>query len=154
MDIEKSITLAAPATQVWQLILDPEIMARCVPGVASVTVVSESEYLASIKVKISFVSANFKIRTQITERQENQLLRCEGQGEEAALASKLKHASEIHLTQDGDSTTLRIASKVDVFGRIGSMGLSAMKTKVDRMWDEFCVALQQRIEGVPQSAAG
>ena len=152
MDIEKSITLAAPAAQVWQLILNPEIMARCVPGVESVTVVSESEYLASIKVKISFVSAHFKIRTQITERQENLLLRCEGQGEEAALASKLKHASEIHLTQDGNSTTLRILSRVDVFGRIGSMGLSAMKTKVDRMWDEFCVALQQRIESTTPSA--
>jgi len=153
MDIEKSITLSAPATQVWQLLLDPQIMAGCVPGVESVTVVSETEYLASIKVKISFVSANFKIRTQITERQENQLLRCEGQGEEAALASKLKHASEIHLTPDGDTTTLRILSKVDVFGRIGSMGLSAMKTKVDRMWDEFCVALQQRIEGATQATA-
>ena len=152
MDIEKSITLSAPAAQVWQLILNPEIMARCVPGVESVTVVSESEYLASIKVKISFVSAHFKIRTQITERQENLLLRCEGQGEEAALASKLKHASEIHLTQDGNSTTLRILSRVDVFGRIGSMGLSAMKTKVDRMWDEFCVALQQRTESTTPSA--
>ena len=153
MDIEKSITLSAPAAQVWQLILDPQIMAGCVPGVESVTVVSETEYLAKIKVKISFVSANFKIRTQITERQENQLLRCEGQGEEAALASKLKHASEIHLTPDGDTTTLRILSKVDVFGRIGSMGLSAMKTKVDRMWDDFCVALQQRIEGATQATA-
>ena len=150
MDIEKSITLAAPAAQVWQLILDPQIMARCVPGVTSVTVVSETEYLASIQVKISFVSANFKIRTHITERQENQLLRCEGQGEEAALASKLKHATEVHLTPADGSTTLRIVSKVDVFGRIGSMGLSAMKTKVDRMWDEFCVALQQRIEGATQ----
>ena len=33
MDIEKSVTLAAPAAQVWQLILDPQIMAGCVPGV-------------------------------------------------------------------------------------------------------------------------
>ena len=152
MDIEKSVTLAAPAAQVWQLILDPQIMAGCVPGVESVTVISESEYLVAIKVKISFVSANFKIRTQITERQENQLLRCEGQGEEAALASKLKHASEIQLSQDNGSTTLRICSKVDVFGRIGSLGLSAMKTKVDRMWDEFCAALKEKIESTVQAS--
>jgi hypothetical protein len=34
-------------------------------------------------------------------------------------------------------TGLRVKVKADVFGRLGSFGLSVMKTKADRMWEEF-----------------
>ena len=147
MEIEKTVQLKATPLQIWRLILDPTLMAQCVPGVMSVEVVSEDEYLAVIQVKISFVSAKFKIRTQITEREAPACLRCVGQGEDAALASKLKHQTEVTLqASDDDGTALTIRSKVDVFGRVGAFGLSAMKTKVDRMWDEFCVALKERLE--------
>jgi hypothetical protein len=34
---------------------------------------------------------------------------------------------------------------VEIFGRVGTFGLSAMKTKADRMWDEFVVNLQNSL---------
>ena len=34
-------------------------------------------------------------------------------------------------------TELTVRVKVDVFGRLGSFGLNVMKTKADRMWEEF-----------------
>src|SRR5262249_36895719 len=36
-------------------------------------------------------------------------------------------------------------ARVEVLGRLGSFGLSAMKTKADRMWDEFAANLVARI---------
>ena len=147
MDIEKKVQLQATPSQIWGLILDPQLMAQCVPGVESVEVISDDEYLVVIKVKISFVSATFKIRTHIAEREEGVRMHCVGQGEDAALASKLKHATDVVLSEPQPGTTeLTIKSKVDVLGRVGSFGLSAMKTKVDRMWDEFCVALKDKLE--------
>jgi hypothetical protein len=54
------------------------------------------------------------------------------------VASSLKQQSEMFLAERADGTTeLRIKVKVDVLGRLGSFGLSVMKTKADRMWDEF-----------------
>ena len=82
MDIEKTMLVAAPIDQVWRLLLDPKVMAGCVPGVQSVQVLSDTEYLAEIKVKISFISANFKIKTTILETRPPHYLRCEGTGEE------------------------------------------------------------------------
>ncbi|MGN6462203.1 MAG: SRPBCC domain-containing protein [Pseudolabrys sp.] len=132
------MVIAAPIDRVWSVLLDPKIMAGCVPGVQSVDVLSDTEYLATIKVKISFISANFKIKTTILETKPPHYLRCEGTGEDSTVASTVKQTSEMFLTSQPDGATeLRVKAKADVFGRLGSFGLSVMKTKADRMWEEF-----------------
>ena len=81
-------------------------------------------------------------------------LRSEGTGEDASVASSLKQQSEIFLTELPDGgTELRMKVKVDVLGRLGSFGLSVMKTKADRMWEEFGQNLVARLEGGPLVAA-
>jgi carbon monoxide dehydrogenase subunit G len=112
-------------------------MAGCVPGVQSVEVLSDTEYLASIKVKISFISANFKIKTTVLETRPPNYLRCEGTGEDSSVASSLKQTTEMFLTQQQGGTEIRIKTHAEVFGRLGSFGLSVMKTKADRMWEDF-----------------
>jgi carbon monoxide dehydrogenase subunit G len=137
VDIEKSMVVRAPIDQVWRLLLDPKVMAGCVPGVQSVQVLSDTDYLADIKVKISFISANFKIKTTILETRPPNYLRCEGTGEDSSVASSLKQTTEMFLTQQQGGTEIRIKTRAEVFGRLGSFGLSVMKTKADRMWEEF-----------------
>ena len=147
MEIEQVMTVAAPAARVWDMLLDPNVMGGCVPGMQSIEVVSPTEYVALMHVKISFVSAKFKLRTRIVEQRAPHYLRSEGTGEDASVASSLKQQSEIFLTELPDgSTELKMAVKVDVVGRLGSFGLSVMKTKADRMWEEFGRNLVQRIE--------
>lgn len=80
MELEKTLTVAAPRSRVWELLLDPKIMAGCVPGTQSVEVISDVEYLAEIKVKISFIAARFKVRTKIVESRPPDYLRIEGTG--------------------------------------------------------------------------
>lgn len=154
MEIEKTMTVAAPAAQVWQMLLDPNVMGSCVPGMQSIEVVSDVEYIARIHVKISFISAKFKLRTTIVEQRAPHYLRCEGTGEDASVASSLKQQSELFLAELPDGRTeLRMKVKVDVLGRLGSFGLSVMKTKADRMWEEFGQNLVARLEGGPVAAA-
>jgi uncharacterized protein len=138
VELEKTLTVAAPRPRVWELLLDPKIMAGCVPGTLSVEVLSDVEYLAEIKVKISFIAARFKLRTKIVEARPPEYLRIEGTGEDSSVASSMKQNSELFVTDLGDgSTQIRIKVTADVLGRLGSFGLSVMKTKADRMWDEF-----------------
>lgn len=149
MEIEKVLVVDAPADRVWSMLLDPNVMGGCVPGMKSIQVVSDVEYIAVIHVKISFISAKFKLNTKIVEQRAPNYLRTEGTGEDASVASSLKQQSEIFLTPlDDGKTELRIKVKVDVLGRLGSFGLSVMKTKADRMWDEFGQNLVNRLNGV------
>ncbi|MEK7944374.1 SRPBCC family protein [Pigmentiphaga sp. YJ18] len=148
MEIEKVLTVAAPAAKVWDMLLDPTVMASCVPGMKSIEVVSDVEYNAVIHVKISFISAKFKLRTRIVEQRAPEYLRAEGTGEDSSVASSLKQQSEIFLTALPDGQTeLRTKVTVDVLGRLGTFGLSVMKTKADRMWEEFSQNLATRLAG-------
>lgn len=148
MEIEKTLMLDAPPARVWALLLDPNAMGACVPGMESIEVVSDDEYVAVMKVKIAFISARFKLKTRIVERDEPRYLRAEGTGEDASVASSLKQTSEMWLQErDGGGTELRMQVKVDVLGRMGTFGLGVMKTKADRMWDEFGVNAAARLAG-------
>src|SRR5690606_1581481 len=85
-------------------------------------------------------------------------LRVEGTGEDASVASSLKQTSEIFLSETPQGgTELKIKVNVDLLGRLGTFGLSVMKTKADRMWDEFGKNLAARLEGkledAPEAAA-
>jgi carbon monoxide dehydrogenase subunit G len=154
VEIEKTVVVPAPANRVWELLLDPQVMGGCVPGMQSIQVISDLEYVAEIKVKVSFISAKFKLKTTIVEQRAPHYLRTEGTGEDTSVASSLKQTSEIFLTEQADGRTeLRILVKVDVLGRLGTFGLSAMKTKADRMWDEFTEKLVARITGTGDAAA-
>lgn len=154
MEIDKTLALPAPPAQVWALLLDPAAMAQCVPGMQSVEVVSPDEYTAVMQVKVAFVSARFTLRTRIVERREPAYLRTEGTGEDAAVASALRQTSEMFLDPGPDGgTTLRLRVQVDVVGRIASFGLAAMKTKADRLWDEFGVNLAARLGAAEAVAA-
>lgn len=154
MEIEKTLTVSAPREQVWALLLDPQVMAGAVPGMKSIEVVSPTEYVAVMHQKISFITAKFKLRTHIVEQRAPEYLCAEGTGEDASVASSLKQRSEIFLTPTADGRTeLRTKVSVDLLGRLGTFGLSVMKTKADRLWEEFGANLKARIEGGGVSTA-
>lgn len=151
MEIEKTLVTAAPPARVWELLLDPNVMGACVPGMESIEVLSDVEYIAHMAVKIAFINARFRLHTKIVETCAPHYLRTEGTGEDDSVASSLRQSSELFLTAlDDGGTQLRIRVEVDVLGRLGTFGLSVMKTKADRMWDEFGANLLARLS--PQGA--
>ena len=146
MEFDKTTRVAAPIDQVWRMLLDPHVMGACVPGMESIEVLSETEYLVHINVKVSFVSARFKVRTRIVETRPPAYLRSDGAGEDSTLANSLKQSSEVFLAAVGENATeLRMKLKIDVFGRLGGFGLNIIKTKADRMWEDFGRNLSERI---------
>lgn len=146
MELELTHVFDAPADRLWALLLDPQEMAGCVPGMKSVEVISDTEYRARIQIKIAFISAKFDVRTVITEMTPPGFLRCETSGEDSAVGSSVKSVNEMTLTalEDG-RTELRVTSKATVLGRLGSLGLNPMKTKAERLWEQFCGNVEARL---------
>jgi len=148
MEIDKTLILPASPERVWSLLLDPQAMAQCVPGMQAVQVVTPDEYTAEMVTKVSFITARMKLRTRIVERDEPRYLKAEGTGEDSGVASSMKQTTEMHLEPlpDGQSQ-LRLKVKVDVVGRLATFGLSALKTKADHLWDEFGQNLVKHLQG-------
>src|SRR4051794_37421334 len=105
VEFEKATAVAAPIADVWRMLLDPHVMGACVPGMESIDVVSQREYVVLMHVKVSFVAARFKVRTRIVEARAPVYLRSEGAGEDSTLANTLKHASEVFLSQSPNGET-------------------------------------------------
>lgn len=148
MELEFSHVFDASAQDLWSVLLNPDRVGACVPGMQSVTVVSDSEYRARIRVKIAFISAHFDLRTVITEAQPPSFLRAEASGEDGKIGSSVKARVEMRLTPlAGGQTELRVAAQADVLGRLGTLGLSPMRTKAEGMWAQFCAALAAVLAG-------
>lgn len=142
MELELSHIFPIPIETLWTFILDPQRVSKCVPGMQSVDVISDTEYNASIKVKIAFISAQFSIRTVITEMKAPHHLQAEANGQDKSIGSAVKALVDMKLTTiDANQTELRITSKATIFGRLGTLGLTPMRTKAERMWEAFCTAL-------------
>lgn len=147
MDIEKSIDVATSAERLWSFLLDPKSISTCVPGLTSIEVVSETEYVSVVQAKVSFINVNFRVRTLVTDSRAPGYLRSESKGEDAAAASSVKAVTEMFLTPIDDAhTRLRVSARTELLGRLGTFGLNVMKTKADRMWEEFGEALKARVE--------
>jgi carbon monoxide dehydrogenase subunit G len=138
MLFENTKTIQAPIERVWAMLFDPKLMAECVPGTESVETISATEFVVHVRVKVSFISARFKVNLNVVETRPPTYLRSEGSGADSMVANSFKQWSEVFLTAKGhDTTELTIKSKVDVLGRLGTFGLSIIKTKADRIWEEF-----------------
>jgi carbon monoxide dehydrogenase subunit G len=148
MEFEFRHHFDATPEALWQVLLDPDRVGACVPGMQSVTVISDTEYRARIRVKIAFISAHFDIRTVITETDPPTFLRAEASGEDGKIGSSVSAKVEMRLTPTGDSQTeLCVKAKADVLGRLGTLGLNPMRTKAEGMWGQFCEALALQLSG-------
>jgi uncharacterized protein len=82
LKIEGSYTFDAPRERVWQVLLDPKIMAQCMPGCESLKEVAPDQYEATMKVGIAAVKGNYKGKVFIKEKQapSHYILSGEGSG--------------------------------------------------------------------------
>lgn len=146
MRLEYACVVETDKTRLWKFLLDPTKLVDCISGVENVKVINDDEYEADIRIKISFISARFLVKVRIIERREPEYLLCEGSGEDRGIASSMSQKTEILLTEvAGNRTQLEVNSEVDVLGRLGALGLAAMKTKADRMWKEFAASVNERL---------
>ena len=69
MKIEGNYEFNAPREKVWQVLLDPQIMAQCLPGCESMVEVGPDQYEANVKVGIAAIKGSYKAKVRIAEKQ-------------------------------------------------------------------------------------
>ena len=69
MQVQGSTIISAPRERVWALLQDPEVLARCVPGVTELIPSGEDQYNALLNVAVGPVKGKFQAKVTITDRQ-------------------------------------------------------------------------------------
>jgi carbon monoxide dehydrogenase subunit G len=143
MDITGSYAFAAPRERVWNLMLDPAVIASCIPGCEQLEPDGDNRYKARITLGLAAIVGTYDGTVVISERvpQESYKLSVDGQGKPGFV----KGDAAISLVSDGSTTTVNVTGSVQTGGAIARMGQRLIGAAAKMMQDRFFQCLQSKI---------
>ena len=144
MKIEGSYTFNAPRDKVWQTLLDPKIMAQCMPGCESLNEVAPDQYEAVMKVGIASVKGNYKGKVEIKDKRapEHYVLSGRGSGGPGFMQGDVS----IDLEETDGKTLLKYTTDAKVGGIIASIGQRMLNGVAKMMVDQFFKKMETFIQ--------
>ena len=141
MKVEGVRELDAPAQVVWDVLNDPEQMAKLMPGVESFDVQDDRHWSASVKVPLGMGALALKFAFEKLEQRpiEYSKLSAKGKGVGAIVSME----TDFHLTSVGEKTSMRWEADVRVAGPIGSMGQRVFQPIVNQQVGNVLDALDK-----------
>jgi len=135
LKIEGSYIFNAPRERVWQVLLDPKIMAQCMPGCESMNEVAPDQYEAIMKVGVASVKGTYKGKVSIKEKQapSHYVLSATGSGGPGFMQGDVA----IDLEESDRQTVLKYSTDAKVGGLIASIGQRMLNGVAKMIVDQF-----------------
>jgi carbon monoxide dehydrogenase subunit G len=154
IELDNSFTVPVPPEQAWDVLLDVERIAPCMPG-ASVTSVEGDEVAGQVKVKLGPLSLSYKGTAKFTEKDPaSHTIAIVATGKEtrgAGTASATVHASLKPADAEGQ-TTVSMHTSLNVTGRPAQFGRSLLPEVSGKLIDQFAANLAALIGSTSRSA--
>ena len=144
MRIESSYSFDAPATQVWDLLMDTSAIAGCVPGCQELAPIGENRYRARLAVPVAAVTGQYDVTIALEDiaAPTAYTLRIDGQGRPGFV----KGASRVHLVEQDGRTRVEVAADVQVGGAVARVGQRLLEGVGRAMMDRFFACLSSRLQ--------
>jgi uncharacterized protein len=147
MELDNLFTVPVPPDQAWDVLLDVERIAPCMPG-ASVTSVADDAVEGQVKVKLGPLSLTYKGTAKFLEKnQESRTIVIEASGKETRGAGTAS-ANVQAVLQAGDtdgSTLVAIHTSLNVTGRPAQFGRSLLPEVSGKLIAQFATNLEAMI---------
>jgi carbon monoxide dehydrogenase subunit G len=146
MKISGSYTVPVPREKAYTLLQDPDILAKCMPGIQSLTKIGEDHYEMKMKMMIAALSGSFDGKVRLTDQNPPERFRLlvEGSGR----IGFLKGDGLLKLSSNGDSTTkVDYEGDVHVGGTMAAVGQRLLDTTsrmmIRKFFEKLVVALAE-----------
>ena len=149
MELDNSFTVPVPPDQAWDVLLDVQRIAPCMPG-ATVDEVEGDVVNGRIKVKVGPVSLTYRGTAKFIERDPDaRLVVMEASGKETRGAGTAAATVRASLAPDasGDGTQVTMHTTMNVTGRPAQFGRGVMVEVGGKLIDQFAANLAQLIAG-------
>ena len=144
MELEHSFTIPVPPEQAWQVLLDVEQIAPCMPG-ATVDSVDGDVVTGRIKVKVGPVAMTYAGTARFVERDEqSRTVRLEASGKETRGAGTASAKVRSTLQDEGGQTKVVVHTTLSVTGRPAQFGRGVMAEVGGRIIERFATNLAAR----------
>ena len=144
MEITGEIRLPATRQEVWDLLNDPAVLQRCIPGCTAIEKRNPTEFFAHITAKVGPVRSSFSTQLTLDDLHppESYTLTGQGQGKSTGMA---KGSVKILLLAEGAETCLQYTSTMKISGKLAQVGSRLMTATVKKWIEKFFIALQELI---------
>jgi uncharacterized protein len=145
MKIEDQFRVNVPFEQAWNVLLDVERIAPCMPG-AQLQEVEGDEFRGIVKVKVGPITAQYKGAARIVEADQSAgrvVIKAEGrdtrgQGNASATVTAT-------LVSDGDGTRVTIDTDLNVTGKVAQFGRGVMADVSSKLLGQFVESLEANV---------
>src|SRR5580693_7888363 len=139
IELDNSFTVPVPPEKAWDVLLDVERIAPCMPG-ASVLSISDdgNEIEGQVKVKLGPLSLTYKGTAKFTDKDEaNRTLAIEASGKETRGAGTASAHVQAVLKPDEAGTLVSIHTSLNVTGRPAQFGRSLLPEVSGKLIAQF-----------------
>jgi len=156
MELDHSFTVPVPPDQAWDVLLDVQRIAPCMPG-ATVDTVDGDDVAGRLKVKVGPVSLTYKGTATFKDRDSSdRSLLVEASGKELRGAGTASATVRAALQPDNepDVTLVTLHTTLSVTGRPAQFGRGVITEVGSRLIDKFADNLAQQLSGGTDASDG
>jgi carbon monoxide dehydrogenase subunit G len=146
MKISGTSTLEAPVDKVWEAILDPAVLARCIPGCESLSAVGEDRYAMSVTAGVAAIKGTYAGEVSLADKVAPHSLTMKASGSGAPGTIDADVTVRLAPSADG-GTELSYDADASVGGAIGGVGQRMLAGVTKKMAGQFFTALDRDIAG-------
>ena len=140
MKLEGTHELAAARERVYQSLVNPEVLQRCIPGCERLERTGENVFAATIRAGVGSIKGVFNGTARLEDMREPEHLRIvvEGKGGPGFL----KGSGDLDLQQEANTTKVTYVGDVQVGGTIASVGQRMILGTAKMMATQFFTSLE------------
>jgi carbon monoxide dehydrogenase subunit G len=157
MEFENTFVVDAPLEEVWDLLLDVERIAPCMPGAQVLEQTGDDAYKVAVKVKLGPMTMNYKGDVEIVEK--------DAGSHQATMRAKAKEARgqgtasanmKMALRPAEHGTEASILTEMQMSGKAAAMGQGVIKDVAASLTDTFAQNVAKLVEtpAAAEPAAG
>jgi carbon monoxide dehydrogenase subunit G len=153
MELEHSFTVPVPEERAWEVLMDVNRVAPCMPG-ASLDSVEGDDIKGRIKVKVGPIAMTYAGTAHFTERDaQNHVIVLEASGKETRGAGTASASVRSTLQGQGDQTHVIVNTTLNVTGRPAQFGRGVMAEVGGKLIGIFASNLAEMLAADPGQPA-
>jgi uncharacterized protein len=143
MKVEGVYSFPGSPEKVWELLLDPESLRSCIPGVESLTETSPDHFDAVMRVGVAAIRGTYKGKVAIVDKQPptNYTLQVEGSGGPGFV----KGTAKVAIEADGEATKVTVDGDGQVGGMLAGVGQRMLPGVAKMLMNQFFECLIGRL---------
>src|ERR1700735_5296206 len=145
MELEHSFSVPVPEDQAWDVLLDVERVAQCLPG-ATLDSAEGDEIKGRMKVKLGPISMTYAGTARFTERNRDAgVVTLEASGKETRGAGTAAATIRSELRSEGDQTEVTVHTSLNVTGKPAQFRRGVMAEVSAKLIGVFATNLAQTL---------